>query len=168
MTDDHGLLELERSECLVLLGSVPVGRLVHTARALPAIWPVNFTLLPDAVYLRTSQDSGVWKAAETNAVVAFEADDVDTQGQYGWSVVVVGRAGLVTDPGTLRRLREVLPTPWATGARQEVARISLELVDGRRAGAADHQDRHGRQQAVVGSTLTSPHPTSHPAVRDRT
>ena len=135
MTDDHGLLELERSECLALLGSVPVGRLVHTAHALPAIWPCNFVLLPDAVYLRTSRGSGAWRAAEGTAVVAFEADDVDAQGRYGWSVVVIGRAGLVTDAVTLQRLGEVLSVPWATGDREEVVRISLELVDGRRAGA---------------------------------
>jgi nitroimidazol reductase NimA-like FMN-containing flavoprotein (pyridoxamine 5'-phosphate oxidase superfamily) len=136
VTADHGLLELERSECLTLLGSVPVGRLVHTARALPAIWPFNFALLPDAVYLRTSPGSGAWRAADGEAVVAFEADDVDVQGRYGWSVVVIGRAGLVTDPATLQRLRGALTPPWATGTREEVVRISLELVDGRRAGGA--------------------------------
>ena len=138
MTDEHGLLELERSECLALLGSVPVGRLVHTAHALPAIWPVNFVLLGDDVYLRTSQGSGVWQAAAAGAVVAFEADDVDVEGRYGWSVVVIGRAVLVTDPGELRRLRQVVPAPWASGVREEIARIPLELVDGRRAGAAVH------------------------------
>jgi nitroimidazol reductase NimA-like FMN-containing flavoprotein (pyridoxamine 5'-phosphate oxidase superfamily) len=136
VTDDHGLLELERAECLALLGSVPVGRLVHTSHALPAIWPLNFVLLPDAVYLRTSRGSGAWRAADGAAVVAFEADDVDARGRYGWSVVVIGRAGLVTDPATLARLGDVLAPPWAAGAREEVVRISLELVDGRRAGAA--------------------------------
>ncbi len=139
-TDDHGLLELERSVCLALLSSVPVGRLVHTAHALPAIWPVNFVLLPDAVYLRTSRGTGVWQAAEAAAVVAFEADDVDAQGRYGWSVVVIGRAGLVTEPGALQRLRAVLPAPWAAGVREEVARIPLELVNGRRVGGPVHVD----------------------------
>lgn len=135
-TDDHGNQTLERSECLALLGSVPLGRLVHTAKALPAIWPVNFVLLPDGVHLRTSRGSGAWHAAAAGAVVAFEADDVDVQGRYGWSVVVIGTAALVTDSGSLRHLRSVLPAPWATGAGQEVVRISLELVDGRRVGAA--------------------------------
>jgi nitroimidazol reductase NimA-like FMN-containing flavoprotein (pyridoxamine 5'-phosphate oxidase superfamily) len=136
VTDDHGLVELERSECLDLLGSVPVGRLVHTAGALPAVWPVNFLLLPDAVYMRTSSGSGVWRAAQAEAVVAFEADHIDVPGRYGWSVVVIGRAGLVQDDGALQRLRQVVPEPWATGRRDELVRIPLDLVDGRRAGAA--------------------------------
>lgn len=135
-TDDHGLLELERAECLALLASVPVGRVVHTERALPAIWPVNFVLCADAVYLRTSRGSGVWQAADTSAVVAFEADAIDSLAQYGWSVVVIARAGLVTDPVALQRLREVVPAPWASGVRGEIVRIPLELVDGRRAGRA--------------------------------
>lgn len=155
MSDDHGLMELERGECLALLGSVKVGRLVHTAHALPAIWPVNFTLLPDAVYVRTSQDSGVWRAAAAAAVVGFEADDVDIEGRYGWSVVVIGRAGLVTDPGALLRLRALLPAPWATGARQEVARLPLELVNGRRVG--------GVVRDVDTLTATLPHGLQPPA-----
>lgn len=136
MSDDHALLELERDECLALLGSVPVGRLVHTARALPAIWPVNFTLLPGAIYLRTSHGSGIWRAADADAVIAFEVDDIDVGGRYGWSVVVIGRAGLVHDDVALRRLRQALPGSWASGDREQVVRIPLELVEGRRAGAA--------------------------------
>ena len=136
MSDDHGLVELERVECLALLGSVSVGRFVHTASALPGIWPVNFLLLTDAIYLRTSRGSGVWRGAEANAVIAFEADSFDAQGRYGWSVVVISRAALVQDDRALRQLRQLLPAPWASGEREEVVRIPLELVDGRRVGAA--------------------------------
>ncbi len=143
-TDEHGNIALERSECLALLGSVAMGRLVHTANALPAVWPLNFVLLPDAVYLLTSRGSPAWQAADAGAVVAFQADDVDVQGRYGWSVVVIGSTSLVSDPVSLRRLRDVVPPPWAQQLRasglaqvcEEVVRIPLELVDGRRAGAA--------------------------------
>ena len=146
MSDDYGLLELERHECLALLGSVAVGRLVHTAHALPAIWPVNFLLLPDAIYLRTRLGSGAWRAADANAVIAFQADDMDAAHRSGWSVVVIGRAELVQDEGAVRRLRRVVPAPWASGEREELVRISLELVEGRRVGAA----------AAVPSSAASP------------
>ncbi|WP_181800149.1 glycine radical domain-containing protein [Streptomyces ipomoeae] len=36
--------------------------------------------------------------AVNGAVVAFEADEVDTSARAGWSVVVTGRATVVTDP----------------------------------------------------------------------
>ena len=42
--DAHGLEILDREDCLGLLASVPLGRVVFTDRALPAIQPVNFVL----------------------------------------------------------------------------------------------------------------------------
>lgn len=123
---------LDRERCLVLLGSVPIGRFVHTARALPAIWPVPFLLLPDGIYLRTVHGSGVWRGAEANAVVAFEADDADAEGHCGWSVVVTGRAAVVQGDAALRRPQRLLPEPCSSNAREAIVRVSLELVDGSR------------------------------------
>lgn len=127
-------VELTREECLALLRSVPIGRLVHSEQALPAIRPLTFQLLADGVYVRTSRDGSILRPADSSAVVAFEADDYDLEGRYGWSVVVLGRASRVTDPLALARLAELPLVPWADGPRQEVVRISLELVSGRRVG----------------------------------
>ncbi len=132
--DLHGLVELDHEVCLVLLASVPLGRFVHTRHALPVVRPVNFLLLPDAVYLRTERGGSVHHAAQQGAVVAFEADDYDSAGRYGWSVVVLGRAEHVTERGRLAQLARLPLSPWATGERQEVVRVPLELVTGRRAG----------------------------------
>ncbi|GAB2776722.1 hypothetical protein GCM10027073_06690 [Streptomyces chlorus] len=40
-----GFRELGRQECMRLMGTVPVGRIVHTRRALPAVLPVDFDLV---------------------------------------------------------------------------------------------------------------------------
>ena len=80
-SDDHGFVELDRAECFSLLGSVPVGRLVHTHRALPTIRPVNFLLLPDGVYLRTSPDGSIRRAAQEGAVVAFDQKSLAISGR---------------------------------------------------------------------------------------
>ncbi|MGW7673106.1 pyridoxamine 5'-phosphate oxidase family protein, partial [Streptomyces sp. NPDC054775] len=97
MYPNDGFRELDRQECLRLLAKVPVGRIVHTRQALPAVLPLNFSLDGDgAVLLRTSAASELVRAID-GSVVAFEADEVDAVAHSGWSVVVTGSAAVVTD-----------------------------------------------------------------------
>ncbi|WP_265566343.1 pyridoxamine 5'-phosphate oxidase family protein [Streptomyces hygroscopicus] len=88
MYPNDGFRERGRHECLSLPATEPIGRIVHTRRALPAIVPVNFGLDGDgAVLLRTSAASEPDRAVD-GAVVAFEPDSVDVAAHSGWSVVV--------------------------------------------------------------------------------
>lgn len=132
--EPDGLRELTASECLALLPTVPIGRLVHTARALPTVTPVTFVLGEHGVYLRTSAASSSVKAARDGVVVAFEVDDFDPEQRTGWSVVVLGHAREVHDPQVLAEVDALGLVPWAGGAREQVVRIDLELVSGRRVG----------------------------------
>ena len=43
-SDGSALTQLPRDECLKLMASVPVGRVIYTRRALPAVELVNFVL----------------------------------------------------------------------------------------------------------------------------
>jgi uncharacterized protein len=131
MYANDGFRELDRQECLRLLARVPVGRIVHTRRALPAVLPVNFRLDDDgAVLLRTSAASELVRAID-GAVVAFEADEVDAAAHSGWSVVVTGSASVVTDPAEQRRLAESGPRSWVPWPEEVLVRIEPELVTGR-------------------------------------
>ena len=77
MDVDGSVLEhLSRDECLRLMGSVPVGRIVYTRQALPAVELVNFALDDGDIIIRTDA-GGKLAAATRGAVVAFEADSVD-------------------------------------------------------------------------------------------
>ena len=98
-----------------LLGSVPVGRIVYTRQALPAVELVNFALVDGDIVIKTSAE-GKLAAATRGAVVAFEADSVDTRGHAGWSVAIVGQARAVTDGEETRRLERVALTSWVPGA----------------------------------------------------
>ena len=69
------LEHLSRDECMRLMGSVPVGRIVYTRQALPAVELVNFTLDDGDIIIRTDA-GGKLAAATRGAVVAFEADSV--------------------------------------------------------------------------------------------
>lgn len=130
----YALVDLDRDACLAYLRSAPVGRVVDTQESVPAVRPVNFVLLPDGVYLRTASTGRVLQAADASALVTFEADHVEDDGESGWSVIVLGRASHVTDPLALERVSGLLRRPLAGGGREQVVRISLELVTGRRVG----------------------------------
>ena len=131
MYPNDGFRELDQQECLRLLAKAPVGRIVHTRQALPAVLPVNFCLDGDgSVLLRTSAASELARAVD-GAVIAFEADEVDAARNAGWSVVVTGRATVVTDPGEQKRLARVGPIPWVPSPEEVFVRICPELVTGR-------------------------------------
>ncbi|MDG9705701.1 pyridoxamine 5'-phosphate oxidase family protein [Streptomyces sp. DH37] len=126
-----GFRELDRQECLRLLEQVPLGRVVYTENALPAVLPVNFFLDRDlGVVLRTSAASRMARAVDTS-VVAFEVDRFEEATRSGWSVVVTGRAALVTDPAEAERLARSGPVSWAPVGDGAFVRIEPELVTGR-------------------------------------
>ncbi len=125
------MLTLDRDECLRLLRTVTVGRIVYTEGALPAIQPVNFTVDGGEVIIWTSS-GGKLAAAVGGAVVAFEADEIDTATRSGWSVVVVGHAAVIRDIDRLVALAGPGSQPWAPGRTNHVIRIKAERVTGRR------------------------------------
>ncbi|MEV5734422.1 pyridoxamine 5'-phosphate oxidase family protein [Streptomyces sp. NPDC052292] len=126
-----GFRVLSRQKCLRLLAGVPVGRVVYTRRALPTVLPVNFSLDSDSsVVLRASGDSDLVRAID-GVVVAFEADDFDAEVRTGWSVVVTGRATVVTEPAEHERLSRTGPRSWVVTRGGVFVRIEAELVTGR-------------------------------------
>jgi uncharacterized protein len=141
-SDGSALTQLSRDECLKLMASVPVGRVIYTRRALPAVELVNFAFYDGDIILRTDP-SGKLAAAARGAVVAFEADCLDPANQAGWSVTAIGPSREVTDPEEISRLQTIGLSSWAPGARDHFIRISPELLTGRylRANGHRHADR---------------------------
>ncbi|MEU6657685.1 pyridoxamine 5'-phosphate oxidase family protein [Streptomyces sp. NPDC046821] len=130
-----GVRELDRRECLRLLGTARVGRIIHTRHALPAVLPVAFCLDADsAVVVRTSARSPLVGAID-QTVVGFQADDVDPAEARGWSVLVTGRATAVTDPAEYVRLRRTGPRAWRSSHHDVFFRIEPVLVSGSALGA---------------------------------
>ncbi len=130
-SDGSALEQLPRDECLRLMGSVSVGRIVYTRRALPAVELVNFALDHGDIIIRT--DSGGKLAAATqHSVVAFEVDCLDVDQQAGWSVTAIGQSREVTDPAEISQLQDMGLRSWAPGMREHFIRISPEILNGRR------------------------------------
>jgi nitroimidazol reductase NimA-like FMN-containing flavoprotein (pyridoxamine 5'-phosphate oxidase superfamily) len=121
--------ELPRDESLRLLAGVPMGRIVFTVRALPAVRPVNHLVDGEDIIVRTHLGASVVSAATGGVVVAYEADSIDPVDRLGWSVVVTGVAELVQDPDEADRYRQLL-RPWVNKAMDQVIRIRPEIVTG--------------------------------------
>jgi len=128
----HGeFIRLDRGESLRLLATARVGRLIFTVSALPTLRLMNFVLADGLIVVRTATDTTVARKVN-DAVVAFEADDLDAATSSGWSVIVTGRATLVTDPGLIARYQAAPLVAWASGERDQYVTITAELVEGHR------------------------------------
>ncbi len=151
-SDGLALKQLSRDECLALMASVSLGRIVYTQRALPAVELVNFALDHGDIVIRTD-GGGKLAAATQHSVVAFEADCLDAAQQAGWSVTAIGQSREVTDPAEIGRLQGIGLSSWAPGTREHFIRISPEILNGRRL-TAHSQELPADQRA-------------HPAADDR-
>ncbi|MEU6972028.1 pyridoxamine 5'-phosphate oxidase family protein [Kitasatospora aureofaciens] len=121
---------LDELQCLRLLSGTAVGRLVYTVGALPAVMPVRYRIAADgSVLLHAHTDSEITRAV-ADAIVAFEASELDEADGSGWSVTVLGRADVTSDIEEGRTIPAVVPAPARTAGRVTI-RIRPELVTGR-------------------------------------
>ncbi|GAA3310715.1 pyridoxamine 5'-phosphate oxidase family protein [Streptomyces cinereospinus] len=124
---------LDGADALRLLGSVSVGRVVFTRRALPTVRPVNHVLDGGDIVIRTHEGAALTLHARAGdargVVVAYEADAIDPDTHLGWSVMVTGYASLVTDARELARYRSLLH-PWVQQTMDYAVRIRPDLITG--------------------------------------
>ncbi|MTD59436.1 pyridoxamine 5'-phosphate oxidase family protein [Amycolatopsis pithecellobii] len=129
MLDQSGLEILDRDECLALLATAAVGRIVFTTRGLPAVEPVKFLCRRGALWFPARAQTDLFGAAR-DGVVAFEADEFDAVLETGWWVSVLGRADAATDCDLPSRLPDL---SWGDlHGDLRCVRIPIEVVSGRR------------------------------------
>lgn len=118
------LAVLSDGECWDLLRSQPVGRIAWSGIQGVSVVPVNFTVVDEAIILRTTPYSLLARDS-ADREVAFQVDHLDLERHEGWSVLARGR--------THRADRSPEhPQPWATGSRVLGLRIDVRSVSGRR------------------------------------
>ncbi|MFE9602740.1 pyridoxamine 5'-phosphate oxidase family protein [Streptomyces hokutonensis] len=126
-------VELEHAEALRLLGSISLGRIAFTLRALPTIRPVNHVLDHGDIIISTDKGSALAVHAEESdgrgVVVTYEADAVDPRTHLGWSVMATGYAHLITSRDELDRYRRLLH-PWVDQTMDCTIRIRPEELTG--------------------------------------
>lgn len=129
--DSTELAALDTHECLERLATAPtkLGRVAFVREGYPVILPVNYSLLDGAVVFR-SGIGGKADAALRGALLGFEVDTVDATLRTGWSVLIKGRAEVLTGDDLARARRLGLRTT-APGHRPWYFRIRADAVTGR-------------------------------------
>jgi nitroimidazol reductase NimA-like FMN-containing flavoprotein (pyridoxamine 5'-phosphate oxidase superfamily) len=126
--------ELTQDECGRLLRAGVAGRIAIATPTGPHIIPVNYSVVDDAVVIRTSPYSLLGTHGR-DTTLAFEVDQFDYENQRGWSVQARGRGQVVTDQDELDHIKQVwAPQPWAAGSRNLVLRLRWNELSGRRLG----------------------------------
>ena len=120
------LVEVERAECLALLGEHRVGRIAVIDRDdMPFVVPVNYVLSGDTVLFRTHP--GTKLDALRRRPVAFQVDSIDEVRRTGWSVLVQG----VAHEASPQDLVDADPEPW-TEAGPYWIQVVPRFISGRR------------------------------------
>jgi len=136
---------LPEDECLRLLRSRELGRLVFVHEFNPVVLPMNYVLDGRDVVFRA--DLGIkTRAATYRFRTAFQVDSIDVRRRSGWDVLVQGRLEEVSPserPDEYARLWALGVEPWAPGAKTHVLRLVTEHVSGRRL--------HGRGEGDAGA-----------------
>ncbi|PRC48335.1 pyridoxamine 5'-phosphate oxidase, partial [Mycobacterium sp. ITM-2017-0098] len=120
---------LTERQCWDLLGSVSLGRLVTTVSGWTEIFPVNFVVQKNTVLFRTAEGTKLLTAA-LNENVIFEADDHNVV--EGWSVIVRGKAQLLSTSAEVDEANRAGLYPWVATQKERFVRIGPQTITGRR------------------------------------
>lgn len=130
MADELRRLEgLTPRECLLLLGTISLGRVVFTARAMPAVRLVSHLVVGDRLIVRADSGAAITSVVRAGTVVAYQADTIDPAERLGWSTTVLGLAHQVTDRSMAAAFRQAL-NHWGGDADDQVLSIKPEVMTG--------------------------------------
>lgn len=124
---------LSAARSLRLLGGVPLGRIAFTSEAMPQIRPVNHALDDEDIIIRSHVGAAI--LATHGQVVSYEADQLDPDTRLGWTVIVLGKAQVVQEPGEVARYQRMVE-PWIDRQMDYIIRIrpttitGYEIIDG--------------------------------------
>jgi uncharacterized protein len=119
---------LSEAECRRLLARQTLGRVGITNGGLPVILPVHYVYDDGVIVFRTG-DGTKLRAAANGDVLAFEVDAYDSESGRGWSVMVLGRATVLTTEHGHDGFPSLDPVP--SGERNHYVRLFCEVVTGR-------------------------------------
>jgi nitroimidazol reductase NimA-like FMN-containing flavoprotein (pyridoxamine 5'-phosphate oxidase superfamily) len=119
------------SACWELLAGCPVGRLGIVTDNRPEVFPVNFAVDDRSIVFRTEPGTKLGAFAH-NPSVCFEVDEIDVADRTGWSVLVKGVAGEITDAAERRRAEQLYLEFWARGQKTHWVRVVADEITGRR------------------------------------
>jgi nitroimidazol reductase NimA-like FMN-containing flavoprotein (pyridoxamine 5'-phosphate oxidase superfamily) len=128
--DPTDLGTIDRGECLRLLSTANVGRVIYSEAAMPAAHPVKYVVDGDEIVFRTLSRTKIALAVQ-HRVLAFQLDQINPDDCTGWSVLGIGQAYLITDPWRLAALASRMPQSWVRDRAARTVSIPLARLTGR-------------------------------------
>lgn len=136
MIDERtGLEIMDEEECWKLLGQSEVGRIAVAIANKPDVFPVNYKLDGEDIYIHTIPGTKL-AAAILGPGVCFEIDELDEDHHLGWSVVVHGSGSEVEGTEEIMRVEELGIKPWTDTVKLRYLRIHVDDISGRRVPAS--------------------------------
>jgi len=123
--------QLSHQECWSLLREASVGRLAVWHGDGPDIFPINYATDHGTVIFRTAPGTKLAAALSDNPV-AMEADGIDPQVGEAWSVVIRGKAELLTQTDDVLNTFSLPLSPLQDGKKDHFVRVVPESISGRR------------------------------------
>lgn len=130
-----GLASLSEEVCWERLHAHRVGRMAVAVGSQPDIFPVNYVIENGEIVIRTAEGTKL-AAAVMGDRVAFEIDELHADTHTGWSVVVHGTAHEARGLLDVLHDSKIDTSPWVSGAKERVLRITPDTVTGRSIGEA--------------------------------
>jgi nitroimidazol reductase NimA-like FMN-containing flavoprotein (pyridoxamine 5'-phosphate oxidase superfamily) len=135
---DRRVLELlGDAECLELLASGGLGRLVYTSRYGPTALPVVYRIDEGSIVLGT-WDTALFDEdlrtgiAQAEFQVAVEADQIDVDAREGWFVLVRGAAHHLDTEAERAPFIDAGLEPWVEGVPAHFIRVNPASIWGNR------------------------------------
>lgn len=136
--DGNPVLELNDEQSWRLLEGTRHGRLVVSVAGEPDIFPVNYVSSNGKLYLRTAPGNKLAQLT-INSAVLFEADGILSD--EAWSVVLRGRARVLSNSAELAEVEELGLKSWVPTLKDFYVEIEPASISGRHFQLGDQPER---------------------------
>ncbi len=136
--DGNPVLELDHQQSWRLLEGTRHGRLVVSVAGEPDIFPVNYVSSSGKLYLRTAPGNKLAQLT-INSAVLLEADGI--LADEAWSVVVRGKARVLSNSAELAAVEELGLKSWVPTLKDFYVEIVPVTVSGRHFQLGDQPER---------------------------
>jgi hypothetical protein len=128
---------LDEAECMDLLRSGTIGRLVYTSRYGLVALPFEYKMYEESIVFRTYRAAFTEEDLRTGIPgaeyqVAVEVDQIDPEAREGWMVLVWGAAHHVDTEAERALMTGLALEPWVEGEPEHFIRVKPNRIGGQR------------------------------------
>ena len=128
---------LDEPECMKLLSTAKIGRLVYNSRYGPVALPSEYKIQEESIVFRTYRTTFTEEDLRTGIAyaeykVAFEVDQTDPEARLGWVVLVQGAAHHIDTEAERAAVADLGLESWVEGEPEHFIRIHPSQISGQR------------------------------------